>query len=38
MIICGLNALTEATLETQRGVLFFAFFFSLMAVNSKASE
>ncbi len=38
MMICGLNALTEATLETQRGVLFFAFFFSLMAVNSKASN
>lgn len=38
MIICGMNALTEATLETQRGVLFFAFFFSLMAVNSKASD
>lgn len=38
IVICGLNALTEATLETQRGVLFFAFFFSLMAVNSKASD
>jgi O-antigen ligase len=36
--VCALNALTEATLETQRGVLFFAFFFSLMALNSKASD
>lgn len=36
--VCALNALTESTLETQRGVLFFAFFFSLMAVNSRASE
>lgn len=37
IMLCAINALTEATLETQRGALFFAFFFSLMAVNNKAS-
>jgi O-antigen ligase len=33
LVLIALNAMTESTLEVQRGVLFFAFFYSLMVVG-----
>lgn len=35
VLIIALNAMTESTMEVQRGVLFFAFFYSLLAVGSE---
>jgi O-antigen ligase len=35
LLIIALNAMTESTMEVQRGVLFFAFFYSLLAVGSE---
>ncbi len=35
ILIIALNAMTESTLEVQRGVLFFAFFYSLLVVGKE---
>jgi O-antigen ligase len=37
LVLIALNAMTESTLEVQRGVLFFAFFYSLL-VSGKGTE
>ncbi len=36
VLLMALNALTESTLEVQRGVLFFAFFYSLLVVGNRS--
>lgn len=36
LVLIALNAMTESTLEVQRGVLFFAFFYSLLVVGKEA--
>ena len=35
VLIIALNAMTESTMEVQRGVLFFAFFYSLLVVGKE---
>lgn len=38
LVLIALNAMTESTLEVQRGVLFFAFFYSLLVVGKGAES